>query len=97
MGQRFLWADRYCIDQNNHALRAEQISSMDSIYEQAWLTLTCLGPDDQSGLPGVSLARHEPATVRLGEFDITILITNLQATIRHSVYNSRAWALQVSR
>lgn len=94
MGQRYLWVDRYCIDQCNHELKGAQIRSMAAIYERAWVTIISLGPNDQTGLPGVSIPRVEPAVVQTGDMSITIIPRRLRESMDSSVYNTRAWTLQ---
>ncbi|PMD29793.1 HET-domain-containing protein, partial [Hyaloscypha variabilis F] len=55
LGRRYLWVDRYCINQQDESERKMMIDNMDLIYESADATLIALhGENDQSGLPGVS-------------------------------------------
>jgi hypothetical protein len=59
--RKYLWVDRYCIDQNNAAEKEMMIQNMDSIYENAEATIVALyGEDDQSGLPGISSIGRTP-------------------------------------
>lgn len=39
LGQRFLWIDAYCINQNDPAEVQETVTRMDDIYENALLTI----------------------------------------------------------
>lgn len=54
---RFLWCDRYCIEQFHSADKSHQINQMASIYNRAVATICALGSDDEVGLPGVSSSR----------------------------------------
>ncbi|KAF1362736.1 HET-domain-containing protein, partial [Lizonia empirigonia] len=65
LGYRFLWVDRYCIDQTDSHQKHQQISQMGAIYAAAHFTIVAAagnGPDH--GLPGTPshirrFLRHE--------------------------------------
>ncbi|KAH7071446.1 heterokaryon incompatibility protein-domain-containing protein [Paraphoma chrysanthemicola] len=57
LGLRYLWCDRYCIEQFHSADKRHQINQMASIYNRAVATICALGTDDNAGLPGVSSPR----------------------------------------
>ncbi|KAK7974491.1 hypothetical protein PG989_016339 [Apiospora arundinis] len=58
LGFRYIWVDRYCVEQEDKARKHEQIMNMDSIYENAALTIiAAAGLDPARGLPGVSSNR----------------------------------------
>jgi hypothetical protein len=51
---RYLWIDRYCIDQSDDLSKDTQIGQMDLIYAHAQLTIIAeAGEDPKNGLPGV--------------------------------------------
>lgn len=55
MGFRYLWADRYCIPQDDDEEKRQQLQMMGRIYEKAHFTIIAAagdGPDH--GLPGVT-------------------------------------------
>ncbi|KAI1333582.1 heterokaryon incompatibility protein-domain-containing protein [Xylariaceae sp. FL0016] len=53
LGYRYLWVDKYCIDQSNPESKMQQISVMDQIYENAAITLVdAMGENDAHGLAG---------------------------------------------
>lgn len=55
LGMRFLWVDRYCINNSELSTKHHMISNMDAIYGAAFLTIiAAAGSDDGSGLPSVS-------------------------------------------
>ncbi|KAM7210336.1 Heterokaryon incompatibility protein (HET) domain containing protein [Rhypophila decipiens] len=52
LGKRYLWVDKYCVEQENHEVKAQQIQAMDQIYEGAFVTIfACAGSDSSFGLP----------------------------------------------
>lgn len=60
LGFNYLWVDKYCIDQSTgeHELLV-QLSSMDSIYEGATVTIVAgVGSNADFGLPGVNGTRR---------------------------------------
>jgi hypothetical protein len=76
LGERYLWVDFYCIDQQNPNGRKAQIDNMDLIYQGAYLTLIAQdGSDCHVGLPGMSIPLERTAQPRLqtstGEFMAT--------------------------
>ena len=55
---RYLWVDRYCISNESSQLRSLQISRMDEVYQNSFLTIVaCAADDPNSGLPGISRRR----------------------------------------
>ncbi|KAF2648892.1 hypothetical protein K491DRAFT_641744, partial [Lophiostoma macrostomum CBS 122681] len=54
LGFRYLWIDKYCIDQSDLKIRTKQIENMDKAYKGAALTLmAAAGLDERHGLAGV--------------------------------------------
>ncbi|KAF2621983.1 HET-domain-containing protein [Macroventuria anomochaeta] len=54
LGMRYLWVDRYCIDQANDAEKYHAISHMDVIYQDATVTIIAAAGDrPHAGLPGI--------------------------------------------
>jgi hypothetical protein len=53
LGFRYLWIDRYCINQLNPDEVSAQVSKMDLIYQNSEITIVALGKDPTYGLPGV--------------------------------------------
>ncbi|RYP46064.1 hypothetical protein DL768_007690 [Monosporascus sp. mg162] len=66
---RYLWVDKYCIDQHNESELASQVSVMDLVYDRAVLTIVAAcGKDASFGLPGVgSRRRTEQPTLHLDD------------------------------
>jgi len=61
LGMRYLWIDRYCINQSKRSEVEEQVQRMDLIYSTAWLTIiAAAGETPNHGLPGVGNRRRQP-------------------------------------
>jgi len=61
LGYRYLWVDRYCINQGNEEEKADQCGKMDLIYQNADLTIiAAIGDNPTYGLPGVGLRKRKP-------------------------------------
>lgn len=93
LGFRYLWVDRYCIDESD---KHEQIRRMDSIYEQSEFTIVAAaGTDASAGLPGISRPREyrEPGA-ELGGFVMVSVPPHPHHTIRRSKWNTRGWTFQ---
>jgi len=76
LGYRYLWVDKYCINQQNSEECDDQIGKMDLIYRNAeFIIIAAAGPDEHYGLPGVgSTPRVEKNTVvQVGE--VTVMST----------------------
>ncbi|KAL1881259.1 hypothetical protein Daus18300_001111 [Diaporthe australafricana] len=75
MGFRYLWVDRYCIDNFEPHKKHHMINNMDTIYGSATLTIiAAAGSDAEHGLPSVSKKHPEfkrgvppPWDARLGQ------------------------------
>jgi hypothetical protein len=94
LGIQYLWVDRYCIDQNDAKAKHDTISSMDSIYQCASLTIIAAsgsGPDH--GLPGVRGTRRRSSRLS-GFVDGLMAIESPYTEIMDSMWNTRGWTYQ---
>jgi hypothetical protein len=93
---RYLWVDRYCIDQHDADQKHQQIANMGNIYAGATLTLVVAGSTDPDiGLPGVSSCRcNLDAAFDLGPYSYVPLFGNPKAAIRSSKWSTRGWTYQ---
>jgi hypothetical protein len=96
LGYRYLWVDRYCIDQGNAAEKDVQIKNMDLIYQQAEITLIAAAGDSASvGLPGVSgTVRTRQLRVRVGSWILTTSPVSASYEVYKSTWSSRGWTYQ---
>ncbi|KAH7351287.1 heterokaryon incompatibility protein-domain-containing protein [Rhexocercosporidium sp. MPI-PUGE-AT-0058] len=95
---RYLWIDKYCIDQSNSEDKHEQIQQMDLIYKGSELTIIAAsGLDENSGLPGVGTTSRTPQpAVSIGNMSIISTMPHPHHTIKTSKWMTRAWTLQES-
>lgn len=96
LGYQYLWVDRHCIDQNNHAEKERQIKLMESIYRGAEFTIVAVaGTDSSFGLPGVGTALRKPQPMMQVK-DITLIssVEHPQRSIQNSMWSKRAWTFQ---
>src|SRR6201996_7451514 len=99
LGRRYLWVDRYCIDQEDSLERHSMIHSMDTIYENSEATIVALhGDNDESGLPGVSTTPRS-SQLRM-QTEKGILISScppITTLVAESKWNTRGWTYQEAR
>jgi len=97
LGYRYLWVDRYCINQKDTAEVKDQIAQMDRIYRGADLTIIAAG--DYNGLGGVGedTITKRP-TLKAVNFGSTMALyetdPNPIAEVRRSPWFSRGWTFQ---
>lgn len=75
LGERYLWVDQYCIDQNDADDKHAQIGNMAAIFEGAYATIVAFSATDSaSGLPGVrNLARKPYPSVAHPKHPLSVL------------------------
>lgn len=99
LGYRYLWVDRYCIDQKNKEELADQCGKMDLIYQNAELTIiAAVSKDPTYGLPGVSLrkrkAQHLTTCSKIGKHFLISTQTSLEGEVKETQWKTRAWTYQ---
>ena len=96
LGYNYLWVDKYCVDQDDSSRKHEQIMNMDSIYENASLTIIAAAGIDQSrGLPGVSSDRRQKGIpLRHDNFSLSWIPPSPFAEILQSRWITRGWTYQ---
>ncbi|KAI1107908.1 HET-domain-containing protein [Jackrogersella minutella] len=95
-GHRYLWVDRYCINQDQNTAKNIDIQNMGQIYNGASLTIIATaGSDPNYGLPGVSKPRDGILPfVTSSEWAISGVPEDVQYLIYESVWVTRAWTYQ---
>lgn len=97
VGIKYLWVDKYCIDQNDPDDVSRQIAQMDRVYESATATLIAASCSSSSeGLPGVSTALRETQPWSISS-DGTLLVSSMASTMRifaDSHWSTRGWTYQ---
>lgn len=95
LGFRYLWIDRYCIDQES-AEAHTQLQQMDLVYQNSELTLIAAAGNDPSyGLPGVR-RRHRSLQprARIGKHFLVSTLEDPRLCIKRSTWMSRGWTYQ---
>lgn len=68
LGKRYLWVDKYCVEQEDEAIKMEQVQKMGNIYEGAYATIVAAVEDNERyGLCGVSRDRDPIPFVELSD------------------------------
>ncbi|KAM0807515.1 putative Heterokaryon incompatibility protein-domain-containing protein [Seiridium cardinale] len=96
LGLRYLWVDRYCLDQSNKAEFQAQLDQMADIYRHALLTIIgAAGSDADYGLPGVnSRVRTKQPRIKIGDCTLWSSMSDPRKLVRESAWMSRAWTYQ---
>lgn len=96
LGYRFLWVDKYCMDQDNETEKRQQCGLMGDIYAGSQITIFALGRDSNYGLPGVSsrprFQQRQCTTIERYEFVSTMPDPHL--SIKQSMWSTRGWTYQ---
>jgi hypothetical protein len=98
LGLRYLWVDRYCIDQINEDRRNSQMGQMNLVYKNSEITIiAAAGKDPAYGLPGVS-SRHRQRQhqVKIGKYFLASSLLDIHSTAMKSRWNTRGWTYQES-
>lgn len=95
LGFRYLWIDRYCINQQKKDETYAQLQSMGSIYRNSHLTIIAVAGEDPSyGLPGVSHRhRRQSAGTTIGAHHLRT-VHETGRKILTSEWASRGWTYQ---
>ena len=97
LGYRFLWVDKYCIDQENATEKQKQCGRMGAIYAGSQLTIFALGHDSNYGLPGVSSRPRFHWQLRRatsGRYDFVSTMPDPHLFIKQSTWSTRGWTYQ---
>jgi hypothetical protein len=94
LGERYLWVDSLCLEQNDPGDLESGVNAMDLIYENALVTIVAAcGHNANAGLPGIQYGSRTPeicveeviAGVKLG------VLLNLDALMKTVPYTTRGW------
>lgn len=96
LSMRYLWVDRYCIDQEDQQDKHLQIQQMDVIYSGAQLTIiAAAGEDPNHGLPGINgTSRIDQQSIRIGDFLVVQTMPHANWSLRQSKWATRGWTYQ---
>ncbi|KAE9368928.1 HET-domain-containing protein [Stipitochalara longipes BDJ] len=95
---RYLWVDRYCVDQLDAEDKHHQIQQMDLIYANAIATIIAAGGDDpEYGLPGVNgTSRKQQPHVRIRGHLLASSLPHPSLSVNRSRWATRGWTYQES-
>lgn len=96
LGYRYLWVDRYCLDQSNRSDFEAQLNQMADIYRHGFACIVAAaGEDADYGLPGVSTrVRSKQPSVTLGEYTLWSRTPRQDLVVAESKWATRAWTYQ---
>lgn len=93
LGRRYLWIDRYCIDQSSPEDLFQQCEQMDRIYANSELTIVAAAGDGPHyRLPGVGMRpRHSCLEVLLNGNTTLQFAVPGSGLVHYSVWKTRGW------
>jgi hypothetical protein len=96
--QRYLWADRLCIVQDDLVNKQEQIDGMVAIYASAVFALViAYGDNMNTQIPGVSLHRQTRTShLQFGGLLVENILPDFKQTIENTAWSTRGWTYQES-
>ena len=95
LNQRYLWVDRYCIDQYHSASKILHVARMSEIFGESLVTLVALGKSSNCGLPGVSgISRNEQYRFVAGRAEYLYSAPPLEEFLYKSKWSTRGWTFQ---
>ncbi|KAI0166628.1 heterokaryon incompatibility protein-domain-containing protein [Xylariaceae sp. FL1272] len=96
LGYQYLWVDKLCVHQNNPVLQAQQIATMDEVYENAVVTIVdAVGEHDQHGLCGVStVPREAQEQVFIDGNGFARIVLDPVPAVLSSKWATRGWTFQ---
>ncbi|KAF4966233.1 hypothetical protein FSARC_6118 [Fusarium sarcochroum] len=96
LGKRYLWVDKYCIEQKPGPLKTKQVGQMHEIYSCACVTLVAAAGEDSSyGIPGIGAKQRLPMEhLEVDDVSIIRMFPHTSTQIFQSVWASRGWTYQ---
>jgi hypothetical protein len=96
LGYRYLWIDRYCINQDKSSPEwKDQIDKIDNIFEAADATIVATGADANTGLPGVSVVPRMPQpSIDVNGIKLVSSLPHLSVYLEGSKWSRRGWTYQ---
>jgi Heterokaryon incompatibility protein (HET) len=94
-GEKWLWCDQLCIEQDNPSQKHSSIQQMDVIYRQSLFTIVALSASQSSDtLPGIrprSMREEERIEEINGRRFVARAYSPLRNQISHCIYETRGW------
>jgi hypothetical protein len=95
LGFRYIWIDRYCINQEDKEEVAEQVPKMDLIYSNSELAIiAAAGEDPHHGLPGIRPRSLWQPHGKIGKQFLVSTMKDPVPIILDSKWMTRGWTYQ---
>ncbi|KAI1127583.1 heterokaryon incompatibility protein-domain-containing protein [Nemania abortiva] len=95
LGLRYLWIDRFCINQQIAEEIEEQVPKMDVIYNNSELTIiVAAGEDPDYGIPGIRDRAPSQPHGKVGNYYLVSTMDDPVLNILRSKWATRAWTYQ---
>ncbi|KAH8803686.1 heterokaryon incompatibility protein-domain-containing protein [Xylogone sp. PMI_703] len=95
LGERYLWVDALCIQQDDPDDLRRHFASMHIIYEYSQFTIVAAhGDNSWEGLCGVSKRKNKQVYETIGPVELANVLAEFPAAISPSIWNKRAWTMQ---
>ncbi|KAF1968722.1 HET-domain-containing protein [Bimuria novae-zelandiae CBS 107.79] len=93
---RYLWVDRYCIDQDDKDDQHTQIAQMELIYSSVALTIiAAAGKDPASNLPSINgTTRTKQQVLRVDSHIFAQTLPHPNWSLTHTTWATRGWTYQ---
>ena len=93
---RYLWIDRYCIDQADDASKRETLRLMALIYNFAFVAIIAAAGNDSSfGLPGIGRReRVQQPSIEIGKQTLIATLQDPHKAVKKSRWYARGWVYQ---
>ncbi|KAH8667970.1 heterokaryon incompatibility protein-domain-containing protein [Tricladium varicosporioides] len=96
LGLRYLWIDRYCINQCDQHEKHIQVSQMDIVYSNAEFTIiAAAGDNPMHGLPGMGTSHRVPQpSAKLHGIVLRSTLPDGKFAVDESSWSKRGWTYQ---
>jgi Heterokaryon incompatibility protein (HET) len=95
-GSRYLWVDKYCINQYDAGEKHDQVQSMDTVYEGAFATIVAASTDgSEGGLAGVGpTCRIIQLSAFVNGIQLVSTMPHVSTLLKKTRWMKRGWTYQ---